>query len=61
MTVFGFGRMNLNKYMTLTPAHFTIGFAESSDPTSVATLIDSSYKPLSVKVGANQALENPYG
>ena len=58
MTVFGFGRLNLNKYMTLTPAHFTIGFAESSDFASVTKLIDSVFRPLSVTVGQYQLLEH---
>ncbi len=39
MTVFGFGRDGLTKYMTETPAHFTVGFAESSDFDAAQELI----------------------
>ena len=39
MTVFGFGRNGLDKFMTKTPARFTIGFAESSDFDAVQELI----------------------
>lgn len=56
MTVFGFGRMNLNKYMQLTPTHFTIGFAESRDFAAISRVIDSAYKPVSVDVGQCQSL-----
>ena len=61
MTVFGFGRLNLNKYMVLTPAHFTIGFAEIGNFTSVSTMIDSAFRPIAVEVRQCQSLELLYG
>ena len=36
MTVFGFGRLGLEKFMTAVPAHFTVGFAETGDFDDVA-------------------------
>jgi hypothetical protein len=57
MTVFGFGRLNLNKYMTLTPSHFTIGFVERSDRASVSAVIDSIYNPIHIEVGGIQMVE----
>ena len=39
MTVFGFGRNGLEKYMTRTPAQFTIGLAETSDFNALRKLI----------------------
>jgi hypothetical protein len=53
MTVFGFGRNGLEKFMTRTPAHFTIGFAEAAIADQV---IASAYQPLTVRL---QTLENP--
>jgi hypothetical protein len=50
MTVFGFGRLGLDKFMKAVPAHFTIGFAESSDFDDVARVIDSAYRPVDVKI-----------
>ncbi|TFG72485.1 MAG: hypothetical protein E4H27_02540 [Anaerolineales bacterium] len=55
MTVFGFGRMRLNKFMQLTPAHFTIGFVENNDFPAISRMIDSAYKPVEVTVGACQS------
>ncbi len=52
MTVFGFGRMHLNKFMQLAPAHFTIGFVESNDFTTISRVIDSAYKPVDVTIGS---------
>ncbi len=50
MTVFGFGRDGLSKFMTETPAQFTIGFAESSDFDAVRDLIDAVTQPESINV-----------
>lgn len=49
MTVFGFGRDGLNKFMTETPAHFTIGFAETDDFDEVQGLIAALVQPISVE------------
>ncbi|MDF1514977.1 MAG: hypothetical protein P1S60_14295 [Anaerolineae bacterium] len=54
MTVFGFGRMNLNKYLTDTPAHFTIGFAEHREFSTVAAIIESAYQPVGLKIGPSE-------
>ncbi|OHB75938.1 MAG: hypothetical protein A2Z25_17315 [Planctomycetes bacterium RBG_16_55_9] len=54
MTVFGFGRSGLNKFMEIVPAHFTIGLCESSSFADVAKTIRSAYSPLSVTVGSPQ-------
>jgi len=51
MTVFGFGRKDLNKYMTLVPAHFIVGFCENTDFAAVSRTVASAYRPLSVVVG----------
>lgn len=48
MTVFGFGRNGIEKFMTRTPAHFTIGFAEANDFAAVQCVIDSAVHPVSV-------------
>lgn len=50
MTVFGFGRDGLEKYMTRTPAHFTIGFAESGDYEAAKKVIDTALCPATVSV-----------
>lgn len=50
MTVFGFGRRGIEKLMTQTPAHFTIGFAVNGDPEPVATVIDSALHAPEVRV-----------
>ncbi|MBL7188901.1 MAG: VCBS repeat-containing protein [Phycisphaerae bacterium] len=51
MTVFGFGRKGINKFMEATPAHFTIGLCEGSTYADVARVVDSAYAPLSVAIG----------
>jgi len=50
MTVFGFGRNGLEKYMTHTPAHFTVGFAENGSFEAAQTMIDSAFRPLEVSI-----------
>ncbi len=52
MTVFGFGRDGLQKFMTETPAHFTIGFAESSDFPTVKDRISAVTMPLRTETKA---------
>jgi hypothetical protein len=51
MTVFGFGRKDLNKCMTQLPAHFIVGFCESTDFAAVSRTVASAYRPLSIAVG----------
>jgi len=50
MTVFGFGRLGLDKFMTRVPAHFTIGFAESTDFEQIRATVDSAFRPLRVEL-----------
>lgn len=50
MTVFGFGRRGIEKFMTQTPAHFTIGFAENENPEKVEAIIGSALHALEVSV-----------
>lgn len=52
MTVFGFGRLKLEKFMTELPAHFTIGLCGSSDHETIKKVLDSAYRPLAVNVYA---------
>ena len=52
MTVFGFGRDGLYKFMTETPAHFTVGFAESSDFDAVQELIAALTRTESMAMAA---------
>lgn len=50
MTVFGFGRNNTEKYMTQTPAHFTIGFADDGVYATVQETLNSILHPLKITV-----------
>ncbi len=54
MTVFGFGRKGINKFMETVPAHFTIGLCDGSTYANVARVVDSAYAPLKVTVGNPQ-------
>ena len=50
MTVFGFGRSNLESYLTQTPARFTVGFFETQDGEQVQSFLDSLSEPLTCTV-----------
>ena len=50
MTVFGFGRDGLNKYLTSVPRHFTIGFAEDRTFGGVSSAINNAYRDLASTV-----------
>ncbi len=52
MTVFGFGRKDLKKFMKDVPAHFTVGFCEGSGYSEFTKTIRSTYIPLIVTVGS---------
>jgi len=56
MTVFGFGRKGLNKFMEMVPANFTIGFCEGSSFAEVSKVINSAYNPLTIAVGNLQVM-----
>lgn len=51
MTVFGFGRLDLQKFMQRQNNKFTIGFVNSHDYDQVKKTIDSAYYPIEVTVG----------
>mgnify|MGYP006283144191 CR=1 FL=1 len=55
MTVFGFGRKGLKKYMERVPDRFTIGFCEDSDFEYVRKVVHSACRPLVVRVGNPEA------
>lgn len=54
MTVFGFGRKGMKKFMEDVPAHFTVGFCEGSDYAELTKTVHSAYIPLNIKVGDPQ-------
>jgi hypothetical protein len=54
MTVFGFGRQNLNTYLTATPNRFIVGLVDDETLAPMQTAIYSAYKELP---GAEGALE----
>jgi hypothetical protein len=51
MTVFGFGRNGNSRLLSGTGRQFTIGLADATAISSVAPVIRSAYKPVSVAVG----------
>jgi hypothetical protein len=54
MTVFGFGRKGLRKFMKIVPAHFTIGLCEHSSFAELSRIINSAYNPMVIEVGNPQ-------
>jgi hypothetical protein len=50
MTVFGCGRLGLEKLMTQVPAHFTVGFAEDGAFQPAQETIDSAFRPLEIGI-----------
>ena len=56
MTVFGFGRKGIDKFMEKVPAHFTVGLYDGSAFAEVARVVNSAYVPLGVEVGDPQAV-----
>ncbi|MFC1635862.1 FG-GAP repeat domain-containing protein [Planctomycetota bacterium] len=57
MTVFGFGRKGINKFMEQEPARFTVGFCEGSGYTDFTQTINSAYIPLNIMVGNLQIVD----
>jgi hypothetical protein len=51
MTVFGFGRRGLHKFMEIVPAHFTIGLCEYSTFAELSRIVNSAYSPMVIEVG----------
>jgi hypothetical protein len=56
MTVFGFGRKGIEKFMKATPAHLTVGFHDESNFANIARAVNSAYVPLIVLVGNPQVI-----
>ena len=55
MTVFGFGRKDLNKFMRTVPAQFTIGLCDEPSFAKVSKVVDSAYRDLVIHTGLVQA------
>jgi hypothetical protein len=51
MTVFGFGRLDLKKFMRTVPSRFTIGLCDGTEPARVKAVIDDACQPLAITVG----------
>jgi hypothetical protein len=58
MTVFGFGRNGLNKFMNIVPAHFTVGLCDDCSYDGVSSVAESAYRDLVINVGPVQALSD---
>ncbi|MCA9950648.1 MAG: hypothetical protein KDE48_13445 [Anaerolineales bacterium] len=54
MTVFGFGRADLNAYMQNSGQQFTIGLVEGTNLALVTTAIDTAVQPLGIERGSLQ-------
>lgn len=54
MTVFGFGRRDLEKFMTATPNRFSVAFLEKRPPDRLRSRIRSIYDDPQVRVGATR-------
>lgn len=52
MTVFGFGRLGMKKFLDRVPAQFTIGLFDSASDKTIAGAIHSAYMPLSIQIEA---------
>jgi len=55
MTVFGFGRLGINKYMRLIPAHFTVGLIDSTDSNQIQAVVNNACQPLNINLGPVEA------
>ena len=54
MTVFGFGRKGLDKFMRTVPAQFTIGLCDECPFADVSKVVDSAYGNLVIRIGLVQ-------
>jgi hypothetical protein len=57
MTVFGFGRLGLDKYMRMVPAHFTLGLIDSTDAEEIRAAVNNACQPLHINLGPVEAGE----
>ena len=51
MTVFGFGRRGLKKFMNAVPAQFSVGLCEALDHAAAERAVHCCYQPLVIRVG----------
>jgi hypothetical protein len=58
MTVFGFGRRGLKKFLERVPAHFAIGLCDRVEPDRVHAAINSVCQPLSVSLGSVEEIKD---
>jgi hypothetical protein len=56
MTVFGFGRSGLTKYLQGAPKHFTVGLADDAQFDQAAATIRAAYEPVTVTTGLPSAM-----
>jgi hypothetical protein len=61
MTVFGFGRQKLKKFLTRAPARFTVGLSEATGYANVKAVIEGVTQPPKVKQGPAETKEGPRG
>lgn len=55
MTVFGFGRSSLNKYLEGAPKHFTVGLADDAEFAAASGTIEGAYQPVTVTAASTRA------
>ena len=58
MTVFGFGRLGLKKFMERVPAYFTVGLCDHMEPERVHAVINNGCQPLSISLGSVEEVEH---
>ena len=51
MTVLGFGRLNLNTYLTAAPNRYTVGLADDASFANMEQVIESAYRPMTISSG----------
>ena len=51
MTVFGFGRLGLVKYLRMTPSHFSISLVDTVDPEQLRRTVNNRCQPLFIAIG----------
>ena len=59
MTVFGFGRTGLNKYLVGAPRHFTIGLADGADIALAHETIETAYRSIGASIGPLASVGDP--
>jgi hypothetical protein len=58
MTVFGFGRLGLKKFMAGIPGHFTIGLCDHVEPGELRAAVNNVCQPVSVSLGPVEEIED---